>query len=164
MNALAMFRARSSVRKFTDEPVSRESLELMVDCARLAPTAMGLQTWEFVVITNAVSRKCLADALEYGKFVAQAPAVIMVLCKDSKYYLGDGCTATTTLLLAATMQGLGSCWIAADKKPFTDYLRSLVDAPMNYRVVSIVAVGYAAETPVHSNKRTLHEVIHWEKF
>ncbi len=164
MDALAMFHARSSVRKFTDEPVPRESLELMVDCARLAPTAMGMQSWEFVVITNDGVRKCLADALEYGKFVAQAPAVIMVLCKDSKYYLEDGCNATNTLLLAATMQGLGSCWIAADKKTYANYLRSLIDAPENYHVVSVVAVGFAAEAPVHSPKRTLDEVIHWEKY
>ena len=164
MDALEVLSKRHSVRKFADTPVARESVEKMVDCARFAATAMGIQPWEFVIVTDINLRKRLADTLEFGKFVAQAPVAIVVLCKETKYYLEDGCNATENLLLAATALGLDSCWVAGDKKPYVDFIRSLVGAPAGFRVIAVVAVGYAAEETGSPAKRPLEEVIHWEKF
>ncbi len=163
MDALTALRTRRSIRRYTEQPVAREDLETMVDCARLAATARGVQPWEFVVITDAAQRARLAEICEYGKFFTQAPAVIIVLCQDTRYFLEDGCNATENLLVAATALGLGTCWVAGDKKPYAEDIRRLVGAPEGYKLIANVAVGYPAESPTPA-KRALAEVLHWEKF
>ena len=163
MDALTALRSRRSIRKYASRAVLREALETLVDCARLAATARGVQPWEFVVVTDAAMRRRLAEICEYGPFLANAPAAIVVLCQDTRYYLEDGCNATENLLVAATALGLGSCWVAGEKKPYADDIRQLLGAPDGYRLIATVAVGYHAESPV-PQKRTLADVIHWEKY
>jgi nitroreductase len=143
--------------------VSRESLETIVDCARLAATARGVQPWEFIIVTDASMRQRLAAICEYGSFLTQSPAAIVVLCNDTKYYLEDGCNATENILVAATALGLGSCWIAGDKKPYADEICQLVGAPEGMKLVALVALGYPTQSPT-PQKRRLEDVIHWEKF
>jgi nitroreductase len=101
-----------------------------------------------------------------GKFLAQASACIAVFCSDTKYYLEDGCAATCNILLAATGLGIGSCWIAGDKKDYCPQAADLLNTPAGYRLVSLVALGYPKlENSFYTaKKRELKELIHWEKF
>lgn len=163
MDALTALRARRSIRRYQNRPVPREALETIVDCGRLAATARGVQPWEFVVVTDAAMRGKLAGINEYGKFLVNAAAAIVVLCRDTKYYLEDGSAATQNMLVAATALGLGSCWIAGDKKPYADEIRRLVGAPEGYKLIATIALGYPDEHPSPA-KRASAEVIHWEKF
>ena len=86
-----------------------------------------------------------------------------MLSRPAKYYLEDGSAATTQLMLAASALGLSTCWIAGDKKPYASKVVALCGAPSEYKLVSLVALGYGAETPTPS-KRPLDEVVHWDKF
>ncbi len=163
MDALDALRTRRSIRRYKSRPVPREALETCIDCARLAATARNVQPWAFVVVTDAAMRRALAETLEYGKFITDAPAAVVVLCEDTKYYIEDGSAAVQNLLVAATALGLASCWIAGDKKPYADDIRALVGAPDGYKLIAVVALGYSADHPTPA-KRTLAEVVHWEKF
>ncbi len=164
MDALTALRTRRSVRSYEERAVPREALETMVDCARLAATARGEQAWEFVVVTEQRMREQLAALCPNGKFLASTPAAVVVLCRETTYYLEDGCNATENLLLAAAALGLGTCWVAGDKKPYADELRQLVGAPgTGYKLIATVAVGYPAAIPSPTN-RALEEVLHWERF
>ncbi len=165
MDAMDALRGRRSIRSYSSEPVEWEKVEAAVDAARLAATGRGVEPWEFVVVTDAAVRAQLAELCEYGKFIAQAPVCVVVLCRDTKYYLEDGSAATQNLMVAACAQGLGSCWVAGDKKPYADKIVSIVGAPPEYKLVSTVALGYAAEG--HSprrGKRPLDDVLHRETF
>ncbi|MCS7242595.1 MAG: nitroreductase family protein [Candidatus Caldatribacterium sp.] len=165
MDVLEALRTRRSVRRFAAQPVEREKIEAIIDCARLAPSANNLQPWEFVVVTDAKMREEIARLTDYGKFIREAPVLVAVFCKDTKYYLEDGCAATENILLAAWALGLGSCWVAGDKKPYAEDVRRLLRVPEGYRLVSLVALGYPAHVPQgHIFKRELREVLHWEKF
>ncbi len=161
MEALEAIRTRRSVRKYKPDPVSRETLKALVDAGRLAPTARNEQPWEFVVVTDAQRRKRLATIATHGTFIADAPACIVVVCKPSDYYLADGSAATTQILLAATALGLGTCWVAGDGKDYAPAVLKAIGAPAKYKLISLIAVGYAAETPAPA-KRGLSEVLHWE--
>jgi nitroreductase len=88
----------------------------MVDCRRLAATAVNIQPWEFVVVTDPEALRSIANTTDFGGFIADAPAYIVVICRETKYYLEDGSAATKNILLAARVHGLGSCWVAGDKK------------------------------------------------
>jgi nitroreductase len=135
----------------------------LIDCGRLAASAVNIQPWEFVVVTEPRMLAAIADATDYGKFIAQAAACIVVLCRDTKYYLEDGCNASENILVAAHAHGLGGCWIAGDKKPHAETIRRMLGAPEGMRLVSLLAIGHPAEAP-EKEKRPLADVLHWEKF
>ncbi len=165
MDALEMLRKRRSVRKFKLEPVDAKDVETVIDCARLAATARNEQPWEFVVVTDAAARGRIAFMTDYGKFIAEAPVCVCVFCKDTKYYLEDGSAATQNILLAAHALGLGTCWVAGDKKPYCGKMAEMLGLPEGYRLVSLVALGHPNDAGAQrSKKRPLEEVLHWEKF
>lgn len=163
MDALEAIRTRRSVRAYTGEPVGREVIEAIVDCGRLAATANNLQPWEFVVITDRERLRSIAAKTDYGRFIAECSACIVILCRDTKYYLEDGSAATQNILVAARALGLGSCWVAGDKKGYAEEVRKDIGAPEGYRVVSLVSIGPAADER-HARKRRLEDVIHWERY
>jgi nitroreductase len=139
-------------------------IEQIVDIGRLAATARNVQPWEFVVVTDGETRRKLAEISDYGKFIAEAPVCIAVFCEEGKYYLEDGSAATQNMLVAATAFGLGSCWVAGDKKPYVGKIGEILGVPGSKKLVSMVALGYAKSPPSMAPKRSLGEVIHWEKY
>lgn len=166
MERLDFLRFRRSVRLFQDKAIARSELEKIVDCARFAPTARNIQPWEFVVVTENMKLKELAGLADNGRFLAQAAACIAVFCNDTKYYLEDGCAATCNLLLAAFALGIGSCWIAGDKKPYCQQVGFLLGVPGNMKLVSLVALGYPQEKDIFKTapKKELRQILHWERF
>jgi len=163
MDAMEALTHRRSVRRYRPDPVPPEMLKAIVDAGRLAPTARNEQPWEFVVVTDPHRRREIAAITDHGRFIADAPACVVVLSKPTKYYLEDGSAATTNMLNAAAALGLGSCWVAGDKKPYAGRIVSVCGAPADMKLVALVAVGYAAETP-SPEKRRLDDVLHWERY
>jgi nitroreductase len=163
MDAIEVLKTRRAVRAFKGEPVPREIIEDIIDCGRLAATAINIQPWEFVVVTEPGMLRRIATTTDYGKFIVDAPVCVLVLCKDTKYYLEDGSAATQNILLAARAHGLGSCWVAGDKKSYAPEICRLVGAPQSYKLVSLIPMGYPAESPEKS-KRPVADVLHWEKY
>lgn len=163
MDALQVLKTRRSIRAYQPTAIAREVLLDLVECARQAPTAMNVQPWAFVVLTDAAQRAKLVTLLGHAAFIGTAGACIAVFCKETAYYVEDGSAATQNLLLAAAAHGLGSCWVGGDKTPYADTVRQFFGAPAGYKLVSLVAVGVAAETPA-PEKRPLTELLHWEKW
>jgi len=163
---LKLLRRRRSIRRFQDKSIPNGTLETIVDTARFAPTARNVQPWEFVLIVQKNKLAELAKLAENGSFLAQAAACIAVFCADTKYYLEDGCAATCNILLAATALGIGSCWIAGDKKPYCPQVSSLLNSPSGMKLVSLIALGYPQDKNAFNEpeKRKLKELIHWEEF
>jgi nitroreductase len=164
MEAIEALKTRRSIRSYqTGRPIDREILADLVDCARLAPTAMNDQPWEFVVVTSAQRLTEIAKATGHAKFLPSAAAGVVILAKVTQYYIEDVSAATENLLVAATAHGLGACWIAAEKQAYADDIRRLVGAPEEYRCFAVVSLGYPAEKP-NIEKRPLDSVLHWEQF
>jgi nitroreductase len=65
---------------------------------------------------------------------------------------------------AAHALGLGACWVAGDKKPYAPKIAGLLGAPEGVRLVALVALGWPEGKLPNPPKRTLQEVLHWEKF
>ena len=164
MDVFEAIEKRASVRSYSDREVPRELLERLVDAGRRAPTGRNEQPWEFIVITDRRTREKIASITNFGKFIAQAPACIAVYCRDTKYYLEDGSAAVENILLAATGLGLGSCWVAGDKKPYVGDISEILRVPEGYKLVALISVGYPAEPVTPKPKRPLNDVLHWERF
>ncbi len=163
MDAIEAIKTRRSIREYLPDPVDKSVIEDIVDCGRLAATGMNEQPWEFVVVTDLEMRRKLAELAEYGKFIDQAPVCIVVICQDAKYYIEDGSAATQNMMVAARAHGLGSCWVAGDKKPYADKIRELVGAPIGHRLLSLISIGNVKAEP-SPPKRSLDDVLHWEQF
>lgn len=164
METIEALRGRRSIRAYeAGKTISKETLETLVDCGRLAATGRNVQPWEFIVITESNILRQVADITEYGKFIADCSACIAVVCEDTKYYIEDGAAATQNIMVAAWSLGIGSCWVAGDKKDYADRLRQILGAPDTHKLLSLIALGYAAKVPAPT-KRPLAEVLHWERY
>jgi nitroreductase len=160
---IEMLKSRRSIRTYTDELVARGIIEDIVDCARLAPTAMNDQPWDFVAITKRELLEQIPPMLGHAEFIAKAAFAVLVLARESSCAVEDCCAATENLLIAATAHGLGSCWVAGTKQAYGPAVAKAFGAPEGRQLISIVAFGYSAGAS-HVDKRSLADVLHWEKF
>ncbi|MBD3379359.1 MAG: nitroreductase family protein [Candidatus Omnitrophica bacterium] len=164
MNTFEAISKRTSVREYRKDPIERPLLETLVDSARRAPSARAVEPWEFVVVTDRDTLVRLSETCDHGRFLKGAAACLAVFCRDTKYYLEDGCAATENALIAAADMGLGACWIAGDKKPYAAEVKKILDVPREMKLISLVSLGWPAEAGEQSKSRELADLIHWERY
>ncbi|MDD5197212.1 MAG: nitroreductase family protein [Candidatus Omnitrophica bacterium] len=166
MDTLDTLKTRRSIRAYQDKAIPKDALKEIIDVARFSPTARNVQPWEFIVITDSRLLHKIGALAENARFMAYAKACIAVFCSNTKYYLEDGCAATVNILHAAAALGIGSCWVAGDKKPYCSEVAALLSVPQELRLVSLVALGYPTDQSDFKLgfKRSLRRLIHWEKF
>ena len=159
-----VIKSRHSVRKFKSDSVNEIIIKDVIECAAHAPTAMNLQPWLFGVIKNKDMLGRIAQITDHGKFIAEAPLCFAVFGeKKEKYYLEDCCAATENLILALQAHGINSCWVAGEKKPYTEAIRSLLGVPEKYTLVSLVAAGYPFEINIAKKKEIKH-IVFFDEF
>jgi nitroreductase len=163
MNAIAALKERRSIRSYKQQQVERAIIEDIIDCARLAPTAMNDQPWDFVVVTRKDDLERIPPMLGHGEFIATAAFAVLVLARDTNYSVEDCSAAIENLLIAATAYGLGSCWVAGTKQAYGPVVVKAFGGPEDRQLIAIVSFGYPAEEP-KVEKRSLTDVLHWERF
>jgi nitroreductase len=164
MDFLELVEARYSVRSYQDKPVPEDMLSRVLEAVRLAPSGANRQPWRFVVVRDAETRNRLAVACNGQQFIAQAPVVIAGcgLMPDRIMRCGipgdpiDLAIAMEHLALAATAEGLGTCWIGAFDQ---DKVRAVLGVPESARVVEVMTLGYPADTPNAKNRKALEEIV-----
>ena len=151
---------RRSIRSFAKDPIPREILDRVLEAAREAPSANNLLPWKLVVVSEPGKRAALASGI-YGKFLADAP-VVLAACGDAKaspeWYKVDTAIALEHVVLAATAEGLGSCWVGSFDKAGA---MELLGIPAGYDLVALMALGYPRERP--DFKRLASHLIHPNK-
>ncbi|NQT23456.1 MAG: nitroreductase family protein [Candidatus Omnitrophica bacterium] len=155
---------RASVREYKEKSIEKALLEKLVDAGRRAPTARAVEPWEFVVVTDRGTLKKLGQIANTGSFIKDAGCCIAVYCKETKYYLEDGVAATENILIQAAGLGLGACWVAGDKKPYTEEVSLLLGVPPEMKLISLLSLGWPKDEPMQKKNRSLKDVMHWEKF
>lgn len=164
MDIIECIKTRRSIRKLYYGELNRKVIEQIVDCGRLAPTAMNIQPCEFVTVTDRNKLIKLSEIVgKNGPFIKDAVFCIIIFARNVKYYLEDGCAATENILLAIHSFGLSACWVAGDKKDYAQIVAKELNVPSDYKLISIIPVGYSDEK-LNIQKRKLSEVMHWEKF
>jgi len=173
LDVFEAIKGRRSVRAYTSEEVSEEDVGRLIEAARLAPSAGNIQPWEFVIVTNAETKRRLAAAALHQTFIEEAPVVIVVCANAARsswgygsrganlYCLQDTAAATENMLLAAHALGLAACWVGAFHE---DEAGKAVNTPKGVRPVAIVPVGHPAEKPRAPPKRSIREIVHYETF
>ena len=109
---------RTSVRSYTNEPVSEQQIDTLLRAAMAAPTAGNKQPWRFVVIDDRALLDTIAANFGSMKMAAHAPLAVVMCGVPSEtfdgegvgYWIQDVSAATENLLLAAHAIGLGAVW------------------------------------------------------
>ena len=161
MDALEAIRRRRSVREYTGEPIPREDLEKIVDAGRLAATGNNRQPWDFVVVTD---REMVERLKVAAQWMEKAGAIIaVVMDPSSRWWLEDGSAAVENMLIASTALGYGSCWLEGYTLPREEEFKELLGVPAEKRLLTLVPVGVPVEWPT-KEKKSLEEVLHWERY
>ncbi len=171
--------ARRSVRKYRTQAVPDELIHSLLESARMAPSGHNTQPWHFIVIREQERKEQLVAACGNQPWMLSAPVFIACVAdlrarvpadvsltvdeqspaKELKLVLRDTAIAVEHLVLEAVAQGLGTCWVAQ----FTqEQIRPLLGVPNDRYVLSIITLGYPAETPVVKRRKNLAEIVHYE--
>ena len=168
MTFLDLMLQRRSVRQYTDEIISDEKLEKILQAGLLAPTSRNRKPCEFYLVKNKDTLKKLATAKATGAgMLANADAAIVVFGDSQKAdtWIEDCSIALTCMNLMAVEQGVGCCWVQMHLRSSlsgTDAevnVRELFSLPEQFRVVGVLALGIADNEP---QPHTLEE-IDWKK-
>ena len=158
---------RTSIRKYTDEPISKTDIETLLRAGMAAPTAVNKQPWHFVAVTDKAKLKELAG--NRGRMLEQC-AVAIVVCGDlnktlqgkaQEYWIQDCSAATQNILLAAHALGLGAVWMGI--APIEDRILAvdrILGLGEDLHSFALVPVGYPAESRPQQD-RFQEERIHW---
>jgi nitroreductase len=161
MDALEAIRKRRSVRAYTGDAIPKEDLEKIVDAGRLAASGNNRQPWEFVVVTDRAMIEKLKVA---SQWMDKAGAIVaVVMDSSSRWWLEDGSAAVENILIASTALGYGSCWLEGYTLRLEEQLKVLLNVPQEKRLLTLVPIGVPVEWPTQE-KKSLQEVIHWERY
>lgn len=162
---------RKSVRQFTNQPVAKDTLDMIVKAGMAAPSAVNAQPWAFVVVTE---REVL-DSLNAVKpwFNLKTATAAIVVCGDlskaiegpgQEYWVQDCSAASENILLAAHALGLGAVWcgVYPNQENVVGVSRVL-QLPENIIPLNVITMGYPAENPEPKDKFK-PENIHYQKW
>jgi len=168
MEFARLIEERRSTRGYQDRPVEQEKLEKVLQASNRAPSAGDLQAYSIVVVRDADAREALARAAVDQQFVAQAPLVLVFLAEparsskkyghrgESLYAVQDATIACAYAQLAAHDLGLAACWVGAFRKR---EVQEVVGATEEQVAVALLPIGYAAESPSITPRRSLSEMV-----
>jgi nitroreductase len=171
-NILNVIYTRLSVRQFTGEKVKKKDLMAMLKAGMSAPSAVNMQPWAFVVVTERGTLDKLCKALPYAKMLEKAGAAIIVCGVPDKdeiyskdYWVMDCSLASGNILLAAHALGYGAVWTAAyaDKDRMKS-VREILSIPENIIPLNVIPVGVPANKDEKPKDKFREENIHWDKW
>ncbi|MGB4537197.1 MAG: nitroreductase family protein [Bacilli bacterium] len=139
---------RRSVRSYSNKPVEKEKVELLLRAAMQAPSARNQQPWHFIVVDDEETLQALATVSRNLQMLKEAPLAIIVLI-DSESLTAplmapqDASAATQNILLKAVDLDLGTCWCGVyPREERMESLASILNVPDRFQVFSLIAVGY----------------------
>ncbi|RLG54147.1 MAG: nitroreductase [Thermoproteota archaeon] len=163
MSLVDVILSRRSIRKYERKDIPQDILNKILEAGRQAPSARNIQPWHFIVITDEKIKEKLSQG-RYNWFIREAPITI-VGCADlnssRKWAVIDTTIALQNMVIAAWALGIGSCWIGDFVE---DEVKKLLNVPNGWKVVALISFGYPAEHPTTREKKTLEEIVSFNRF
>ena len=170
MNVIEAMQARRSVRKYQSRSVEPEKLTAVLEAVRLTPSRHNDQNIRVIAVQDPALKKQLREQGETQSMVEEAGAVLVFCatgCLDfvmpcGQYgYVVDMSLATGFALLEAAEQGLDTCIVCAFQE---DAVKKVLGIPDELRVVSMVVLGYGDDDSPRRQKKTLEELVSYDRF
>ena len=168
---MVLIKQRRSIRRFSEKKIERRELEMLVEAAIWAPSGSNAQSWQFIVVDDAVTLQRLTS---FFPGVLQAPPAMICLCVDYQRALAragklgvevlgimDISMAAQNIMLAAETLHLGSCAVRGFNE---EVIKMALALPEQVKPELLVMVGNPLVPVKVPMRRPLNEVLHWQKY
>lgn len=173
---------RRSIRKYTDKEVEQEKIIELLDAARIAASGSNTQPWNFIIVKSQKTKEELAKVSHNQSWMLTAPVFIVcvadISCRikvndknmhldenspqeEVKQIIRDTSIAITNMMLQAVNLDLSTCWVAwfIQKE-----IKPILNIPNDKYVVGILTLGYGDESPNPRPRKSIEDIIHFEKW
>lgn len=179
MDFKSLVLSRQSDRGYLDQPVEKDKLANILECARMAPSACNAQPWHIIVVDDPEIKNKVADAtseklLGMNHFTKQAPIHLVIIeesanftsnfgswIKRKHFPLIDIGIVAEHICLAAASEGLGSCmvgWFDESK------VKKILDIPSSKRVLLIITLGYPAKETRTKIRKPIEKIVSYNSY
>ena len=167
MDFYDVIKKRRSIRSYKSDPVPQEALQRIAEAVYFAPSACNMKPWKIKLVTNPELRAKIA-ANYTQPWLAEAPAIAVIMGNNKQCWQrfeGDPIVqvdvgiAMEHLVLAATAEGLATCWICAYE---IEKMNATLDVKDPWNVLAISPLGYSDATPKdvpHKEINKIFEII-----
>jgi nitroreductase len=152
-DVLNTIRKRRTIRHYTDQRISDEQVDTLLELAMSAPNRLDRQPWHFIVVRDEELQKELAAFLGLHPYLETAPVLIAAAArpKVSTTWQMDLSAAIENMLIAATAMGLGAAWVGEPGSTIWDMAEEMlhdalhIPTELGVRIPALIAVGYPAK-------------------
>ncbi len=176
MTAKECIMGRRSIRKFTEQPVSKEILSQIVETASFAPSWKNTQVTRYIAVTgelkDRMANECTSIFPLNAERINSAPMVVAVTVvtgrcgyerdgsfstvKGDGWQMFDAGIASEAFCLAAYEQGLGTVILGLFD---VDKTAELLQVPEGQELVALIPIGYPDEAPVAPKRKTVEDLL-----
>ena len=164
MNFLELVKQRYSCRAYKSLGVEKEKLEYILECVRLAPSAVNKQPWRFRIVSKEEDKVRLQQCYNRDWFKTAPMYVVASVLHDEEWVRSDGkhhgdidiAIAVEHLCLAATEQGLATCWVCNFDAVLCKELFNLSD---NEEPAVLIPLGYAEDEVKPKNRKPIEAIV-----
>lgn len=175
MNFYDVIDKRSSEKSFKSEPICEKKLSRIIDATLKSPSWKNKSSYKIVLVDEEHKKTQIAKAVvgnyKNEESIKEAPMVAVVVGNpsisgkigDKEYYLVDGAIAMEHLILAATNEGYGTCWIAAIDEHM---IKETLNIPVEYKVIGITPIGEVSSHEPRQSSSDASENVYsngWQK-
>ncbi len=185
MNTIESIENRRSIRAFKKDDISKETVEDILNCGRLAPSAKNRQPWYFVVTKGRTKNKiadmmikytinnddtlerkklgCASSVNPTANVIKQAPILVLIFReKDDNWVIGDNLSigaCVENVCLRATEIGIGTLWIRD-----IVYVSKEVAEMLGHNDLELncaISLGLANQSPKQRPRKELKDIVEW---
>lgn len=159
---------RHSIRHYTNEPISGEDVEKILQAALMAPSSKRTTPWEFLLVEDKEKLQELSKCRDFGTLpLANCSLAIFVMANPeiTDTWVEDAAIAAVLMQLQAEDLGLGSCWVqirnryTKDNEPSQNFISDIISIPGEQQILCAITLGHKAEEKKPFNL----EKLKWEK-
>ena len=145
---------RRAIRKYKPDPIPDEMMQKLYQALQAAPSGNNRQPYKFFFVKDPNKRHQIATQACHQEFLSQPPILMVASCE--KGYSFDVAIAVDHMILAASDEGLGTCWVGWFEQ---DVVRKLLNISANMEIPILVPIGYADESPVARPRKAIDELV-----
>jgi nitroreductase len=170
MNVSKAIHMKRAVRQFSADPLPEQAILTILNAGRRAQSSKNTQPWQFIAITDKTLLKALSECGNWAGHLAGASLGVAILTPDpgDKFQtMFDAGQAAAYMQLVAWEKGIGSC-LASIYDP--EKARQVLGFPQDLYLNIVISFGYPQEpeiltrNPQKGGRRSLNEIVHWNKW
>jgi nitroreductase len=154
MDFYEIITTRRAIRKYKSDPIPEEVLEKLYKALQAAPSGNNREPYHFIFVTDSKTLKDIAAKACNQEFLLEPPIIVVPCCEQGKAF--DTAIALDHMVLAATKEGLGTCWVGWFDKGI---VKDILGIERHLEVPVLIPVGYPDESPPAKTRKPVEELI-----